>query len=302
MKSIISILIFSLLLLSKTSAMAAKPALVLMPVQGSGLSEQDKDNYRIALQEGMSSRYKVFAGSEVQKKLQKYSAKTCDANQCLQEVAIAFQGELIGRLMVTPNKDGYFLAIEIKNIFDDRIIESRNIPCEGCNSFAVIRELKKLGVGVSQPVKLAAPRGNVNKPKQSKTLSKSINPPEEKGLLSISTLPLIKGAQIYIDNKRAGKVPSTYKLASGFHNIRIQSEEYIGKRRIEVTSGDKTKIDITLTALKVRKTEEDEGWSMPWWGWVAGAVAVGAAASGGSDDSPSSASSTTQTGEVTVTW
>ena len=282
MKSIISTLLFSLLLLSQTSAIAAKPALVLMPVQGTGLSEQDKDNYRIALQEGMSSRYKVFGGSEVQKKLQKYSAKTCNANQCLQEVAIAFQGELIGRLMVTSNSDGYFLAIEIKNIFDDRIIESRNIPCEGCNSFAVVRKLKELGGGVNKAV--------AAKPKQ-------------KGILSISTLPLIKGADIYIDNKRAGKVPSTYKLASGFHNIRIQSEEYIGERRLEVTSGDKKKIDVTLTALEARKTEdEDEGWSMPWWGWVAGAAVVGAAASGGGGDSSSTTSSSGTTGDVTVTW
>lgn len=50
-------LLFCYLLLCSTVVSAAKPELVLMPVQGAGLSVQDRENYRIALQEGPSSRY-----------------------------------------------------------------------------------------------------------------------------------------------------------------------------------------------------------------------------------------------------
>ena len=267
MKKMVLNLFCCFIFLFQTAAYAAKPPLILMPVQGKGLTTQDRDNYRIALQEGMSSRYTVFGGAEVEKKLQKYSAKTCDANQCLQEVAIDFQGELIGRLVVTPSGEGYVLAVEIKNIFDDKVIESRNIPCEGCNSFAVMRKLKDLGEFKSM----------------------------EKALVSISTLPLLKGASIFINDINVGTVPATFKMTQGVHEVRIQTDDYIGVQKIGVQNGDKKKIDIALLKRDTSKPEEDEGWSMPWWGWVLGAAAL-AGGGGGGGDEPAT------TGEVTATW
>ena len=146
--SAITNLLLCWLLCFQSIAFAAKPPLVLVPVQGPGLSADDKENYRIALQESLSLDYTVFSGGVVETKLQKSVSKNCDVTQCLQEVAIAFQGELIGRLVVTPQGNGYMLAVEIKNIFDDKVIVSKNLPCEGCNNFAVIRKLKELDLAV----------------------------------------------------------------------------------------------------------------------------------------------------------
>ena len=271
MKKIVLNLFCCFIFLFQTVAYAAKPPLILMPVQGKGLTTQDRDNYRIALQEGMSSRYTVFGGAEVEKKLQKYSAKTCDANQCLQEVAIDFQGELIGRLVVTPSGDGYVLAVEIKNIFDDKVIESRNIPCEGCNNFAVMRKLKDLGEFKSM----------------------------EKAQISISSLPLFKGASIFINDINVGTVPATFKMTQGVHEVRIQTDDYIGVQKIGVQNGDKKKIAIALLKRDANqaKNEDDDGWSVPWWGWVLGAVALAGGGGGGGGDEPAAT-----TGEVAVTW
>lgn len=135
---IISIVVFS------GNSFAIKPSLILLPIQGPELNRFEQDNYRIALQQSLSKSYNVFSGGEVEKRLLKVSAKTCSTSECLQEVAISFQGELIGRLVVTPVGDGYLLALEIKNIFDDKLITSLNIPCESCNQFAVIRALQEL--------------------------------------------------------------------------------------------------------------------------------------------------------------
>jgi hypothetical protein len=133
-------------------AQTSRQALVLLPVQGLDLSEIDKDNYRIALQQSLSRVYEVYSGGEVEKRLEKSSAVTCDVNECLQEVAISFQGELIARLVVTSMVGGYILALEIKNIFDDQLIMSQNIPCEGCNNFDVMRELQSLDLGGSSTI------------------------------------------------------------------------------------------------------------------------------------------------------
>lgn len=139
------------LLCFQSVAFAAKPPLVLVPVQGAGLTAEDKENYRIALQESLSQDYTVYSGGVVATKLQKSVSKNCDITECLQEVAIAFQGELIGRLVVTPDGNGYLLALEIKNIFDDKVVVSQNIPCEGCNQYAVIQKLRELDLAMGAP-------------------------------------------------------------------------------------------------------------------------------------------------------
>ena len=123
-------LLLCCLLSFQSIAFAAKPPLVLVPVQGTGLSADDKENYRIALQESLSLDYTVFSGGVVETKLQKSVSTNCNVTECLQAVAIAFQGELIGRLVVTPQGNGYMLAIEIKNIYFDfdqiKLLPNRN--------------------------------------------------------------------------------------------------------------------------------------------------------------------------------
>lgn len=142
-------ILFGLLFISST-VIAGKPALILLPVQGQNINRIDQEHYRIALQKSLSRYFKVYSGGEVEKRLEKSSAITCDVNECLQEVAISFQGELIGRMVLTSMDGGFLVAIEIKNIFDDQTIASNNIACEGCNNFDVIRELNKMTLSFEQ--------------------------------------------------------------------------------------------------------------------------------------------------------
>jgi len=262
---------FCIVFLFQSTAFAVKPRLVLLPVQGASLSQQDRKNYRIALQEGMSSRYVVISGPKVDEKLKIITSKTCDDNECLQKITTAFQCEFVGSLVVSPQENGYLLAIEIKDIVEDRSIEAKNIPCEDCNNFDVVRKLKQLGSGV------------------------------ENGLISVSTIPLVKDADIYVDGFKSGVVPGAIELKPGSHTVRVQSQDYIGEREITVVAG-RQRVDLTLERIELPPSHEadDTGFHIPWWGWALGAVAIGAAvAGGGSGDSPPAPA---QTGEVTVTW
>ena len=199
-----------LLLCSVPFASIAKESLVLLPIQGPALSSIDIDNYRIALQQGLSSRYKVFSGSEVEKKLQKFQTKTCDATECLQNVAIEFQGELIGRVVVSQVGDGYQIAYEVKNVFADEIVESRVEACANCNSVNVIGLLKQIGSGAAMAGSVsfatstlgAALIGGIERitPKTTNTRST-----QSTAILFVDSKPA--GAEIWLGETRAGIAP-----------------------------------------------------------------------------------------------
>lgn len=116
----------------------AKDAVVLLPVQGQGLEVGDKDILRVAIQKGLQQKYQVFSGAEVDKKLKKYAVKTCDAKKCLQEVVIAFQGELVARGVAMKKSGGYILQLEIKNVFEDEVVVTESETCRKCDLFDVV--------------------------------------------------------------------------------------------------------------------------------------------------------------------
>jgi hypothetical protein len=136
-----------LLLIGSASANPDRPALVLLPINAINTDASIKEQYRIAVQRGLNQRYRVFSGAVVEQQLEKSTARSCDTTECLQEVAIAFQGELIAYVVVTPSGNGAILSLEIKNIFRDAIIESQSENCRRCDTFAIIDHLRQLASG-----------------------------------------------------------------------------------------------------------------------------------------------------------
>jgi hypothetical protein len=296
------------LLLVTTQAQAARPALILLPVQGSNINNIDKENYRLALQSSLSQQYLVFSGAEVEKRLEKSSVKTCDASECLQEVAISFQGELIGRLVVTKSADGYLLGLEIKNIFDDNIIDSRNIPCENCNNFAVIRELNQLSFSAPNSSRKLAVT-----PLQADKVTPKLETALKLGL-PVTTLPGISQS----DRKpkvldRTPSVEKPKKAADTELKLTINEEflpthEETSEQGLLEIAAVKKPDNTQPKSLRQLVEEEDESTSV--WTYVLGAVLVGALISSGGDDDDSSASTSTNSsaststdpGEIVVTW
>lgn len=93
-----------------------KERLVLMPLR---LGEEDKSRQaamEIALLEGLQQKYEVFSGEQVSKKAREIflkesrntTHKECDETRCLQNIAEAFQAELLAIASVSKQEDGYF--------------------------------------------------------------------------------------------------------------------------------------------------------------------------------------------------
>jgi hypothetical protein len=131
---------------------APSERLVLMPLR---VGEEDKrlqGAMETALVQGLQQNYIVFAGEQVAQKAHEIflkesrttTKKECDETRCMQGIAEAFQAELIATANVTKQDGGYFLALSIQNIFDNKVVYSNSVPCEGCTTFQVVNKLKEL--------------------------------------------------------------------------------------------------------------------------------------------------------------
>ncbi len=195
---------------------AAKPNLVLLPID---VSQQDVDlssEYGSALQEGLQSRYTVFYGAAVEKELEKeYSKLDCNAETCNQNIAIAFNGELIADASVKAISVGYLLKLVIRNVLTSEISESQTVPCRKCDSLNVVEKLKKMGRGSYTK---SASSGSSSPVKSAITGNRAI--------LLFDTQPT--GAAISINGKSVGTSPYqgvNYKMGDKVL-INITKENY----------------------------------------------------------------------------
>ncbi len=179
------------------AANAAKPYLVLLPID---VSEQDSElesEYGSALQEGLQKRYTVFYGAAVEKELEKeYGKINCDAETCNQNVAIAFNGELIADGSVKSIKGGYLLKLVVRNVLTSEVIETQSVPCRGCDSFSVIDQLISMGNGTRKngKTKISGSSSNVIAANSG-----------QRAILIFDSQP--SGASISLNGKIIGKTP-----------------------------------------------------------------------------------------------
>jgi Protein of unknown function (DUF2846) len=126
--------------------------LVFMPMR---VGEGDKSlqgAMETALVQGLQQNYIVFSGEQVAQKAHEIflkesrntAKKDCDETRCMQGIAEAFQAELIATASVTKREDGYFLALSIQNIFDNKVVYSNSLPCKNCDAYQVVDKLKEL--------------------------------------------------------------------------------------------------------------------------------------------------------------
>jgi hypothetical protein len=131
---------------------STKDRLVLMPLR---IPEEDKDlagSMETALVNGLQQKYDVYSGEVVSKKAHEIFMKEnrntkhteCDAVKCMQNIAMAFQAELIATANITKKEGSYFLALSIQNIFDNKVVQSESQTCKNCDATQVIDKLKEL--------------------------------------------------------------------------------------------------------------------------------------------------------------
>ena len=214
MKYSLGCLVALLFVFLTSPAQAAKPGkpvkvskerLVLMPLR---VAEEDKSlqgAMETALVEGLQQKYEVFSGEQVSQKAREIfmkesrntAKKECDETRCMQGIAEAFQAELIATANVTKQGGGYFLALSIQNIFDNKVEHSKTLTCKGCDSFQVVDKLKEL-VGAS------APAVSVPAPEAPQT---TVNPNDPDGALWTEAQKgnTVEDYQVYLDSFPKGK-------------------------------------------------------------------------------------------------
>ena len=197
--------IFFAFILTSISAQAeTKPNLVLLPIDVSESETQFEDEYGSALQQGLQRRYTVFYGASVEKELDReYDKIDCNTETCNQNVAIAFNGELIADSSVTAINGGYLLKLVIRNVITGEVLETETMPCESCSVFTVINRLKNIGAGTVSQLKSGATRGQggVN---ESGSQPAQITA-DARAILIFDSQP--SDADVYINNKKVGTTP-----------------------------------------------------------------------------------------------
>jgi formylglycine-generating enzyme required for sulfatase activity len=200
-----------LTLLCFSAQAADKPNLVLLPID---VTEQDSEfeaEYGAALQEGLQNRYTVFYGDSVEKELEKeYGKIDCDTETCNQNIAIAFNGELIADGAVKRIGGGYLLKLIVSNVLTNQVVETRTQPCEGCNQFAVMRNLTLMGAGDHLNTKNSSNTKNntglqINHSSSSSASNSSAAKNGQRAILIFDSQPT--GASIAINGKPSGTTP-----------------------------------------------------------------------------------------------
>lgn len=150
------------------TATEEKPPLVLMPLQGGpGIDADSIAPYESAVKKALAEKYTVYSGDRVVEKLKKIFQKRsagkkgeleCDETKCFQDVAIAFQSELVAAAHITKKESGYLLSINIVNVVEDSTIFSNSTTCRGCDELEVVESLYVLAGGkIVEPAAKGAP-------------------------------------------------------------------------------------------------------------------------------------------------
>ena len=255
---LVSASIFLLLIGGSISTAMEKERLVLMPLQGTGIDSSYKPVMESAIAEGLSDSFEVLYGRNAEEKIKEIYKKrsevtaageVCGDRKCMQEIGRELKAELVATIRVLKNPQGYFLSLNIINIFDNELVLSEFEPCEGCNEFQIINILKKM-VG-------AKPTSSVvDKPKPQPDEKLGLEEkPEAKVKVKISSKP--PGARIYLDGKDTGKAtPNVIHIVAGEHELNLDKKT--GKGRLTHKSMLKVEPDRRV-ALFITDFEESLG-------------------------------------------
>ena len=189
----------------KTTQQVEKEKLVLMPLR---VPETDKDligAMETALVEGLQQKYVVFSGEQVSQKAREIflkesrntAHKECDETKCMENIAMAFQAELLATANVTKKDGSYFIALSIQNIFDNKVEYSKSSTCKNCDATEVVEKLKELS-GTVAPVVAAAPV-EAPQPKINQ------NDPDAVLWAEVQKSNTVDDYQVYVDSYPKGK-------------------------------------------------------------------------------------------------
>jgi|GEM_PF-1581055 hypothetical protein len=150
-------LFIAICVLFASHAHAEKPNLVLLPLDLPQELLDLESEFGTSLQQGLLTDYTVFYGVEVERALEKeYSKLDCTAESCNQNIAIAFNGELVADASIKAVSSGYITKLVIRNVLTDQTVLAKTSVCSVCDEIALIANMIALG----QSEQLVSPANN----------------------------------------------------------------------------------------------------------------------------------------------
>lgn len=226
-----------------------KERLVLMPLRVAAEDGNMQGAMEAAVVQGLQSRYVVFAGEQVSRKVRdifrresRAAKQDCNETRCMEDIAIAFQSELIAVANVTRVEGGYLLALSIRNVMDDKAVYSNSMPCRGCDVFQVVEKLKRLGGPVSTTAVAAPAEPATNQDSDSSEAADDqllatgpeVSEDERKLWQMAQDRHSVSAVQAYLDKYPNGR----YVRAAKRRLKRLQDEEAVASQKSSGVSAD----------------------------------------------------------------
>lgn len=139
MKYVIGILVL-VLGMPVGTAFASKQKMVLMPIGGTLLAEDEKKQVADKLATTLSKKYEVVWGGEVNAYVEKVfreenRKKDCDADECYRKISKHYSAPLIAVFSIVKSGDGeYQLFFKYVNVAENSVINSRRTVCDDCST------------------------------------------------------------------------------------------------------------------------------------------------------------------------
>ncbi len=139
MKYVIAGLVLVLGMHAET-AFAAKQKMVLMPISGTLLTADEKQQVAEKLAAALSKKYEVVQGGEVNAYVEKVfreenRKKDCDADECYRKISKHYSAPLITVFNIVKSGEGeYQLFLKYVNVAENSAVTGPKAVCKDCSS------------------------------------------------------------------------------------------------------------------------------------------------------------------------
>jgi len=238
------------LLCSPAMGIQITDKIVVMPLRSNSLSESEKELFETKLKEGFTSRYDVYSGDVVLKKMAQYQLTECAIDECYKKITSEFNTSIIGTASVEKESEGYSLNFLVRDVYTGQDIETYADFCNLCDKSSALDKIKAMaagGITLSTPAFLSpiGTNGTTGITRITPTVSGEVN--SDMAVLIFDTEP--SGTRVYIGNAEAGMSPFQQSNLKAGQTILITVKKDLYKdRTVQVTlsSGINELEDIVL--------------------------------------------------------
>lgn len=130
-----------------------KESIVLLPINGQGMSENELAFFRDAVAKGLSSNYTIKYGEQVDKVVQDIFAEEsktgldCDQTRCYRDIATMLKVNLIAKATIIPLGGDYQVSLVVYNVYENKSVMTQADVCEKCGRKQLVDKLVELASG-----------------------------------------------------------------------------------------------------------------------------------------------------------